>query len=370
MSMRKILDSIAGFKGFSDEGFQFSGLSDSEANPTSLRQLASTIQTPVVVSPAVYDAFQGSAHALFTTSAQMALFYPFDQHNIHMMQGNALKQNGMHPIQSLRQFWGKNPWAGVGYNFKNTLPRNMAVYTLLPELTDQLEEQGVQPMHAKIGSGLVAGFADALISSGYDFTKMAHVAARGAGKKLTPQQIKELFTPEELAMAKKYVGTLRFARSMWYFTTVPILADHFQQLLQNYNHMASTLGKDVNATIAGGAAGFVSLTGSQAMEVMKSRVALEIKMQILKQRAEAKATFADYSPIKPVLEAAKQTLKEEGAIEFLKQHPYKGFWAASTRMIAFSGLFQLTRELSKATTSQVLERSEHHDKGPTIGKKP
>lgn len=366
MSMRKILNSMANFKGFSDEAMQFAGMSHTESDPASLKQLAATIKTPIVVSPTVYDAFQGSAHALFTTSAQMALFYPFDQHNIHVMQGNAIKQNGMHPLQSLAHFWGKNPWAGVGYNFRKSLPRNMAVYTLLPELTDELTEQGVRPLHAKIAGGLVAGFADAFISSGYDFTKMAHAAARGEGKKLTPEQIAKLFTPEELMMAKQYVGVFRFARSMWYFSTVPILADYFQQLLQNYNHPASSLGKDVDATIAGGAAGFVSLFGSQAIEVMKSRVALELKKEILEQRMKTNGTLQGYSPIKPVLDAAKQTFEQQGALEFLKQHPYKGFWAASARMVAFSGLFQLTRELSKAATSQVLETSE---KESTLGKK-
>ena len=110
----------------------------------------------------------------------------------------------------------------------------------------------------------------------------------------------------------------------------------------------------MNAALAGAGAGFVSLIGSQPLEVMRARITKQLgrKNAELKAAGVTSPNLSGYSPLRPVLDDAMKTYKEEGAVAFLKQHPYIGFYKASKRMGAFCALFQMTREISKTMTAE------------------
>ena len=109
---------------------------------------------PTAVSAGTRDLIQGCGHAFLTTTAQL-LFYKFDQDHIRYVTQDPRK-----PIDPTQQTLQVQSFAGAGTNYIRTLPRNMLVYTMLPEMTDLLIANRVHPLRPNMWSGIFAGIVD------------------------------------------------------------------------------------------------------------------------------------------------------------------------------------------------------------------
>jgi hypothetical protein len=333
------------------------------------------------VLPEVYDAAQGVVHGTLQTlacaslnpldkkNAELATASPSDKKQKAKLAKNAAKaarglkvslpasqaltptlegamQPWKIPYQAVKGMFPQHPWAGTLYGIRTNLPRNVATFTALPFLRDELEEQGYTPMQSKVIAGLGTGLLESIFTAR---ARVIRTLVHTAKTNLSHQQVWEATPANKRSASVKSAMKWGAGSGMVYWSAFPALTQLFESQFKvaiNYFQLGNSYTvKTFDYLLAGALAGAITPIFSYPLHIAGQRAMLK------PQQNQVQRTFNYYC-----YHGLKNTIVNNTHVGFVG--------TALPRMMLSSAFFNLTLHIAKSACDQVFDKEEIHHKAP------
>jgi hypothetical protein len=301
----------------------------------------------------IYDIAQGVTHGILQALACASL-NPLDRVSTKIVTQSLsastptpkLDPPFTKPVFSYFKF-PKDPWAGTAYGIQTNIPRNIALFTMIPIIKDRLEDRHYTPLQADFLAGIGAGTIESVATARQHAKKTRHQLYV-----LDPFN-KTLKSPHEVwqEMPMKLRTANVKSAIMWgvpkcgvYWAMFPALTTFFEAqfkfAIQHYQFKKSSLVDFIEYAAAGALAGALAPIPSYTLDVMGKRA---IKNPEESQFKRVWNYYCQYGMWK--------TVKDETHVGFIK--------TALPRMMISSAFFNLTLHTAKALCDVVVKKEDH-----------